>query len=211
MRMIAATFLASVALAAPAQAAVFSFSFSFAGQYVPGYIDEGFGGGMGTITTSDQRNADGSLTVTGITGLVTLPSTNGFASIERLLPDQSFDAPLFGNPIVADNKFWDRAPKWPEAFGELSFDGIAFKAGDYAFALFAGGHKTTYTPATRWQNLSDGTGGLFFGPGTIAFSTINVPVPPATVPEPSTWALMIGGFALVGGVLRRRRVTVTYA
>ena len=33
------------------------------------------------------------------------------------------------------------------------------------------------------------------------------------VPEPATWAMMIGGFGLVGGAIRRRRTrtTVTYA
>lgn len=30
----------------------------------------------------------------------------------------------------------------------------------------------------------------------------------APVPEPASWAMMIGGFALVGGALRRRRVAV---
>lgn len=35
---------------------------------------------------------------------------------------------------------------------------------------------------------------------------ISVPdMPPGTVPEPTTWALMIGGYAAVGGTLRRRR------
>jgi len=34
----------------------------------------------------------------------------------------------------------------------------------------------------------------------------------AAVPEPATWAMMIGGFGLLGGVARRRRkVQVTYA
>lgn len=31
----------------------------------------------------------------------------------------------------------------------------------------------------------------------------------AGVPEPASWAMMIGGFALVGGALRRRRATVS--
>lgn len=33
----------------------------------------------------------------------------------------------------------------------------------------------------------------------------------AAVPEPATWAMMIGGVALAGGSLRRRRVAVRYA
>ncbi|CAM3200920.1 hypothetical protein SPAN111604_10060 [Sphingomonas antarctica] len=33
----------------------------------------------------------------------------------------------------------------------------------------------------------------------------------AAVPEPAQWALLIGGFALTGGAMRRRRSAVTYA
>jgi PEP-CTERM motif len=32
-----------------------------------------------------------------------------------------------------------------------------------------------------------------------------------TVPEPASWAMMIAGFGLVGGAMRRRKVSVTYA
>lgn len=33
----------------------------------------------------------------------------------------------------------------------------------------------------------------------------------AAVPEPATWAMMIGGFGLVGGAMRRRQVRVVFA
>lgn len=37
--------------------------------------------------------------------------------------------------------------------------------------------------------------------------------PPAAVPEPATWAMMLGGFGLVGGAMRRRKASpgVTFA
>lgn len=43
-----------------------------------------------------------------------------------------------------------------------------------------------------------------------AFNIQGTPVAVATVPEPATWAMMVGGFALVGGAMRvrRRRVMI---
>jgi hypothetical protein len=48
---------------------------------------------------------------------------------------------------------------------------------------------------------------LLVGSGTGVPAPPRPPAPSAAVPEPSTWALMIGGLGLVGGVLRRRRIT----
>ncbi len=39
----------------------------------------------------------------------------------------------------------------------------------------------------------------------------DVPGDPGAVPEPASWALMIGGFALVGAGMRRRRTAVAFA
>lgn len=44
---------------------------------------------------------------------------------------------------------------------------------------------------------------------SIALVTDGVLAP--SVPEPASWALMIGGFALAGGVLRRRSVSIAFA
>lgn len=39
----------------------------------------------------------------------------------------------------------------------------------------------------------------------------NVSVIGGAVPEPASWAMMLGGFGLVGGALRRRRASVSFA
>ena len=44
-----------------------------------------------------------------------------------------------------------------------------------------------------------------------AFDNITIGAGSPVVPEPTTWALMIGGFGLAGAALRRRNTTVAYA
>lgn len=46
---------------------------------------------------------------------------------------------------------------------------------------------------------------------TAAYQVGNVQVPFAAVPEPATWAMMLGGFGLLGAAVRRRRTTVRVA
>ena len=74
-----------------------------------------------------------------------------------------------------------------------------------SFSLVAG---TTYIAvATGFAPDDFGEYALTLdGPGTITVGGGG-----AVVPEPATWAMMIGGFGLAGGALRRRRVSVTYA
>ncbi|MCW2368915.1 hypothetical protein M2334_001114 [Sphingobium sp. B11D3D] len=66
--------------------------------------------------------------------------------------------------------------------------------------------KANYTCPDCW-------GDWFGGYVQVSEAAYNPPVtPPASnpIPEPATWALMLGGLALVGIVMRRRKVSVSF-
>lgn len=65
------------------------------------------------------------------------------------------------------------------------------------FNNYAGGQLNALS------SLSDDVG--IVEPGDVGFRSF-VDVEPGAVPEPASWALMIGGFALAGGAMRRRKV-----
>jgi hypothetical protein len=70
----------------------------------------------------------------------------------------------------------------------------AFLSGKYASGIFAlgAGDTIAFAAAALPAGFSDGTLAVTARPSD------------ARVPEPATWALMIAGFGLIGGALRRR-------
>lgn len=48
----------------------------------------------------------------------------------------------------------------------------------------------------------------FRASGTGSFSSDPAPIPVGSVPEPATWAMLVLGFGLIGGHMRRRRVAI---
>jgi hypothetical protein len=58
--------------------------------------------------------------------------------------------------------------------------------------------------AIRWTDVNSGGNDYGLAIDDLALTLTPVAATPA-VPEPATWATMIGGFGLVGGALRRRR------
>ena len=84
---------------------------------------------------------------------------------------------------------------------------------------FGAAFTTTLTAGTSYVTALAGTiyapspdGGAFgvlavSGPGTVTAGAGAA----ATVPEPATWAMMVGGFGLVGSAMRRRTVSAYFA
>lgn len=104
--------------------------------------------------------------------------------------------------------------------GRFSFD---FSGGDVLTGTYSGTLSATATPGTfanvqtfiatggtgRYANTTGsftGIGNVVFAPGQLpaSFETLAGTLAIGAVPEPHSWALLITGFALVGGVLRRR-------
>jgi hypothetical protein len=98
------------------------------------------------------------------------------------------------NPATADvsaggNVFHVTAPNDTGLFGTGGH--MLWQAGGFSFV--GTGHDTIQLQATV-----PGNGGVFFDDVSVS----------GGVPEPATWALMIGGFGLMGAALRRRRAMV---
>ena len=64
---------------------------------------------------------------------------------------------------------------------------------------------TSLTPQT-FSYATAGTPG-FFGEA----ANVSLRETTASVPEPATWAMFIGGFGLIGATMRRRKVSVSFA
>jgi hypothetical protein len=141
------------------------------------------------ITTSDTLDAVGGFDITGVSG------TFGGNAITSL-----FNNPNQPNPSVGAFT-WDNV-LFPS--GVLAFDrfGIAFTTATGTFNIFDaiadGGTTDTTTP---YGLIVAETGAETFGTGTLT----------AAVPEPSTWAMMILGFAGVGYMTYRRRKVAALA
>jgi hypothetical protein len=80
--------------------------------------------------------------------------------------------------------------------------GVLYSSGQITIDAFAHTHfGTNYTSSSGFE-INWGPNGYNVGIDNIEFTAERTG---AIVPEPSTWALMIGGFGLAGGALRRRR------
>jgi len=158
----------------------------------------------------DTATVSVSLTTDGTVGVLSMANVTAW----------SFTLTNPGGTVTLDNS--------NSAFTFLSGSSFQATAADIAFDYSVAGHM-------QWDNFGmGGQSALCFDVPGAAFTCIGNP-PAETVdvngiisngprsgrfvlgtaqavPEPATWALMIGGFAMAGAAARRRvRTTVTYA
>ena len=104
-------------------------------------------------------------------------------------------------------------------FGGTGADGSQFQATNSAYtaARSAGACASVYFNTgynhCDWQDGNGQPNGPWAGTAGAASFADQLFVRSVAVPEPGTWAMMLGGFGVLGGALRnrRRRVSVTYA
>lgn len=134
-----------------------------------------------------------------IAGSIFSPSANLVATTELTSGDPvtpGFD----DNPGIVNLVFTYVGPDFRDEggpFGPFNFNGLG------ASSTFSGrGVDAFFTLTTK--NNPDGAPG---GTGTKVFTLGQVTVPNA-IPEPASWAMMLGGFGLLGAAVRRRNSVV---
>ena len=150
-----------------------------------------------------------------------LGSTGGYASVGVTTNGGSV------NPAMFDLSGFDSITEISFLWGSIdTYNTIEFLDGDgMSLGIYTGG-SAGIAPANG--NQTDGASNrvvtftidgatstelaaLKFSSDNNSFEFDNLNVVSGAVPEPATWAMMIAGFGLVGGAMRRRSTNVAFA
>lgn len=132
-----------------------------------------------------------------IDGSIFTPSANLVGTVENTSPSGIVTPGFTDDPTIPNLVFTYVGPDFRNTggpFAPLDFDGLG------ARSTFNGEAIDSFFTLTT-KNNPDGVPG---GSNTAIFTLGRGTVPSPAVPEPSSWALMIGGFGVAGLALRRR-------
>lgn len=203
---------ATLAVSAPAQAAVFVDGFT---------LGTGSFGGQNGVHSTGTQAANSMLTgfvnQGGANNGVTFTTTSGLMSITGGGEATISGDPKIENLTVLFEKGWDNVTfnfegEKTDAFTLLVNGSALFSitpnAGDAACNICVLGNNGKFTlSGTGITSLA-----FTFNPGITGAKQFRVEgVSTAPVPEPATWAMMIGGLGLAGAALRRRATKVQFA
>lgn len=167
--------IAVFSLAITPQASATEYDYTFTAAIL-GTIDF-----SGTLTTASS--ADPSL-ITAMTGVFEGDQ------ISLASPGSVTLSPSNDNLLYPDS---DGAPQSGSTGGLLDFDGLGFSADGEVYNLFS------FLDGSVVRYSVEPNGGDPVAQGSFSI------VPASSVPEPNTWALMLGGISILGGVLRVTR------
>lgn len=197
--------LAGCAMALPASAATTIYNSRAA-------FNAAVGGGLATESFEASRTTNATLSYTGFT----VSETNGdnaiaYSGAVSLVPAALSDGSFYIN--YDDNGASLLVFNFNSAINSFGFN-IAFNEAQTAAIIVGGvtigsitlpantgGFFGARSDTAFTQFTVDVTGGPNVGVDQLTFGTAAVV---SGVPEPSTWALMIGGFGMVGACMRRR-------
>lgn len=151
------------------------------------------------------------VTIKRIQGSTTVKTVSGFVGVGAEYTDNFFNIDVTVNQVIFDavsgfsiggivyeiaGLDFDDNPATPNVVQDFTFSQINGNA-----ANPFGSGRLSFTPGgalkVDFSNTTGGSSGL----ATITFGA----APVGGVPEPATWAMMIGGFGLAGGTLRSAR------
>ena len=141
---------------------------------------------------------------------LTGPVTASFQLDSNPTPDRINDQSVFGIGQIFFNNVSGVFNGSAEIAPTISFGtGLAsqfqISGSSSGFAQFGG--QTVFSGSLSNPVFTPGTFNFTgFSSGTLTVSEVT-----AAVPEPATWAMMIGGFALAGATMRRRKMQVSFA
>lgn len=206
-----ASFVAVVATAATAQAQLrFTEVMSSSGSGGTGDWFELTNLGSGAVNITGYKFDDGSFNISAavsLQGVTSIAAGQSVVFLEAANPSST--------AIAAFRTFWGNIDS--VVIGSYSGSGVGFSSGGDGVILFdAGGSEVTrnsfgaattgfsfgFDPTTSTFGALSANGS--FGGFTSAGSPTNVGSPGA-IPEPSTYAALVGALALAGVALRRRR------
>lgn len=131
-------------------------------------------------------------------------TTSGDTSPGFALPSNDSTLNPGSTPIIANETIWSPLSDTSGACFDIGCGRTGWIQSQYAM-LTAGEYQLRFG-VSNWDDTLYQSG-LAFDGVTIA----GTPIPGPGVPEPASWAMMIGGFALVGGALRSRRTRIVFA
>jgi hypothetical protein len=162
------------------------FTFTYQGTLGP---DEGLRAGDRLIIFDFRGYIDGSISADG--------NANVVVSVENTSPDAIVTPGFDDDPNIVNLVFTYNGPDFRSVdgpFEPFDFDGLL------ARSRFGGiGVDAFYGLSTK-NNPDDVPGGS----DTVVISLGQVSVPALAIPEPSSWAMMLAGFGLLGAATRRR-------